>query len=262
MRTISLTIAFVALIITINQYSYDYLLTVIALRVPRNSKLVNQLQELGRTTENDYLDFRIAQVLYVIVAEIFLLALSIASILSFGQLLVGLLVTPLAVILITQMRLKEKLDQRKKAMSSEFPVVVEVLTLSIGAGESPLSAMARLASRAHGYLADEFRRVVNEASQGKPMIFALDDLSRRVNSLQVSRFVDALVIAMSRGTPLIQTLSSQAMEARSSERNYLLKAAGKSEVSMMIPVVFLILPVSILFALYPSLTSLDLFGDL
>jgi tight adherence protein C len=40
-----------------------------------------------------------------------------------------------------------------------------------------------------------------------------------------------------------------------------LSAAGKAEISMMIPVVFLILPISILFALWPSLTNLNLFAS-
>jgi tight adherence protein C len=36
--------------------------------------------------------------------------------------------------------------------------------------------------------------------------------------------------------------------------------AGKAEISMMVPVVFLILPVSILFALWPSVIRLNLFA--
>ena len=36
--------------------------------------------------------------------------------------------------------------------------------------------------------------------------------------------------------------------------------AGKAETSMMVPVVFLILPISILFALWPSVTHLNLFA--
>jgi len=41
----------------------------------------------------------------------------------------------------------------------------------------------------------------------------------------------------------------------------IMNAAGKAEISMMIPVVFLILPISILFALWPSLTNLNLFAS-
>ena len=36
----------------------------------------------------------------------------------------------------------------------------------------------------------------------------------------------------------------------------LLEASGKKEISMMAPVVFLILPITVLFALYPGLVTL------
>jgi tight adherence protein C len=65
---------------------------------------------------------------------------------------------------------------------------------------------------------------------------------------------------MLRGAPLIDVLSRHASEARSLQRNSLMDKAGKAEISMMIPVVFLILPISILFALYPSMTHLNLFA--
>ena len=71
---------------------------------------------------------------------------------------------------------------------------------------------------------------------------------------------DAIVIAITRGAPLIEVLHSHAKEARDFQRNQILSAAGKSEIAMMIPVVFLILPISILFALWPSLSSLNLFA--
>ena len=73
-------------------------------------------------------------------------------------------------------------------------------------------------------------------------------------------FVDALVTATLRGAPLVEVLTRHASEARSVQRNRVLSAAGKAEISMMIPVVFLILPISILFALWPSLANLNLFA--
>jgi tight adherence protein C len=37
--------------------------------------------------------------------------------------------------------------------------------------------------------------------------------------------------------------------------------AGKAETSMMIPIVFLILPISVLFALWPSINQLSFFAS-
>jgi tight adherence protein C len=102
---------------------------------------------------------------------------------------------------------------------------------------------------------------VREVESGASFTTSLDELSRRLNSDSLRRFVDSLIISISRGTPLVETLTHSANESRNQERIRLLTAAGKSEISMMIPVVFLILPISILFALFPSLTNLNLFGS-
>jgi tight adherence protein C len=77
----------------------------------------------------------------------------------------------------------------------------------------------------------------------------------------IRRFVDALITAMLRGAPVIDVLQRHALEARENQRNRILSAASKAEISMMIPVVFLILPISILFALWPSLANLNLFAS-
>jgi len=60
-----------------------------------------------------------------------------------------------------------------------------------------------------------------------------------------------------RGAPIVEVLQRHAQESRTAHRNRIMTAAGKAEISMMIPVVFLILPVSMLFALWPSLSNLN-----
>ena len=48
----------------------------------------------------------------------------------------------------------------------------------------------------------------------------------------------------------------QAGDARGVAKRELLESGGKKEVLMMIPVVFLILPVTVLFAIYPGVSFL------
>jgi tight adherence protein C len=136
-----------------------------------------------------------------------------------------------------------------------------MMTLALSAGETPLSSLERITKRGSGPLVSELRVVVFEVKSGLPFQHALDRMGRRVQSVAVRRFIDAVVIAISRGAPLIEVLHSHAREAQSFQRNRILGAAAKSEISMMIPVVFLILPISILFALWPSLSNLNLFAE-
>lgn len=72
----------------------------------------------------------------------------------------------------------------------------------------------------------------------------------------LARFVDGMVVAVERGTPLAEVLRAQAVDARESGKRALLEAGGRREIAMMIPVVFLVLPVTVAFALYPGLFSL------
>ena len=68
--------------------------------------------------------------------------------------------------------------------------------------------------------------------------------------------MQGLVVAIERGTPLADVLRAQAADVREVGKRALLEAGGRKEISMMVPVVFLILPVTVLFALYPGLLTL------
>ncbi|CAN2176394.1 TadC Flp pilus assembly protein TadC [Candidatus Nanopelagicaceae bacterium] len=242
----------------------DYLIGNVAkrsYRLPGKESVQNRLNKLGRNQEQDYENFRIAQLSYS-TAALFLLTIAyFLSIFGFATFLLLIAVSIASIFVLTDRALSQKCSKKRADVEDEFPAVVEMLTLAVGAGESPATALKRIATRAKGYLAEEFQGLVRDIEKGQPFTNALDGMSHRVQSESLRRFVDSLIISISRGTPLVETLSHSAQEARNKERVLLMSAAGKSEISMMIPVVFLILPISILFALFPSLTNLNLFSN-
>jgi tight adherence protein C len=219
-----------------------------------------RLEELGKATELDYEQFRIKQ--YGYSAGSSAIAIALVTALS-GNLLLAIFTTALVgagVYLLLDRQLSQDVKKRRELIEAEFPAIVELLTLAIAAGETPLSAMLRIANSADGALAKEFQIVVAGVRTGAPLHESLDAMGRRVKSVMIRRFVDALVTATLRGAPLVEVLARHAVEARGNQRNRIMGAAGKAEISMMIPVVFLILPISILFALWPSLTNLNMFA--
>jgi tight adherence protein C len=143
-------------------------------------------------------------------------------------------------------------------MRQELPSAIDLVTLSMMAGESVTAAFERVASLMPGGLGDEFRIVVADARAGMPIIESLEALARRVPEPGFARFVDALCTGIEKGTPLAETLRAQADDGREARRRYLLELGGRREVLMLVPVVFLIMPVVVLFALLPGLVSLDL----
>jgi tight adherence protein C len=53
-------------------------------------------------------------------------------------------------------------------------------------------------------------------------------------------------------------LLAHAQDSRDDAKRRLLEAAGRKEVAMMVPLVFLILPVTIAFAIFPGILVLQL----
>ena len=90
------------------------------------------------------------------------------------------------------------------------------------------------------------------------MVEALETLKRRAPMTGVGRLVDALTTGIERGAPLADVLRAQANDGREARRRYLLETGGRREVLMLIPVVFLVMPVVVVFALLPGVVSLDL----
>lgn len=225
------------------------------------TQLRSRLEEIGRGTEKEYVDFRIKQYGYSAATSAISFTLLLVTRQNLAIVLCGTLIIAGSTYILFDRELTKEIRNRRELIESEFPAVVEMLTLAIAAGETPLSAMLRIANSADGQLAREFRTVVAGVRSGLPLNEALDAMGRRVKPVMIRRFIDALVTATLRGAPLVEVLSRHAVEARGNQRNRVLAAAGKAEISMMIPVVFLILPISILFALWPSLTNLNMFAN-
>ena len=74
----------------------------------------------------------------------------------------------------------------------------------------------------------------------------------------LARFVEGIVIALERGTPMAKVLRAQAVDVRAARKRELLAAGGRREIAMLVPGVFLLLPITVVFALYPGLVTLTL----
>ena len=147
---------------------------------------------------------------------------------------------------------------RQAAIVAEFPPVADLLALSVTAGEGPHSALQRVAGICRGELAVEFRRTVSDTRSGVPLVPALEALADRSGVPVLRRFVDGLIVAVERGTPLADVLRAQAADVRESSRHALIETAARKEVVMMIPVVFLVLPTAVVFAMFPGFYGLSL----
>lgn len=153
--------------------------------------------------------------------------------------------------------LQRSAKRRLARISEELPTVLEFLTLSLTAGESMLDAVRRLARVGSGELPRELAQVVASVATGVPLGTALGELRTDLDHPAFSRAVDQVLGALERGAPLATVLRAQAGDARDEAKRHLIELAGQKEILMLVPLVFLILPVTIAFALFPGLIVLQ-----
>lgn len=153
--------------------------------------------------------------------------------------------------------LGRQVARREQRMMTEFPTVAELLALAVAAGEGAAGALERVTRISSGELARELRRALSDARAGANLVVALHGVAERTALPPLARFVDGVAIAVERGTPLADVLRAQAVDVREAGRRNLLEAGGRKEIAMMLPVVFLVLPVTIIFALFPGFIGLS-----
>lgn len=154
-------------------------------------------------------------------------------------------------------KLTRDVRHREQQMMAEFPAVADLLALAVAAGEAPVNALERVSRTSHGELGAELNRALAETRTGTGLIEALDRIGARTSLPQLARFTDGIAVALERGTPLADVLRAQAADVREARKRHLMEVGGRKEIAMMIPVVFLILPVTVLFALYPGLIQIN-----
>lgn len=148
--------------------------------------------------------------------------------------------------------------RRGRLIREEVPTVLEFLALCLSAGESLPESLRRVSAVGAGELNRHLRAVLLATGTGSPLADALTDMARSVDVAPVSRAVDHLVAAIERGAPLAQVLQAQAIDARDDAKRVLIEQAGRKEILMLLPLVFLVLPLSVIFAIFPGIVMLRL----
>jgi tight adherence protein C len=219
-----------------------------------------RLQRAGGQLTVD--EFRVEQVLWGVASALCVAAVglvaALAGALAALPLLVGAGAAFAAGVLGRDQWLSAQVRERERLMLLEFPAVADLLALAVAAGEGPVAALDRVTRVARGHLAIELQAVLGEVRTGTPMTVALDRLAARTGVTVVARFAATLAVAIERGTPLVDVLHAQAGDVREAGRRALVETGARKEVLMMVPVVFLVLPVTVVFAFWPGVVGLSL----
>lgn len=137
-------------------------------------------------------------------------------------------------------------------MDFELTELVEMLVAILLAGESLFSSIKRLTEISKCSLSGHFGILLQRVELGGDLTGELGALCERIPTDSMREFTNKLSLAIARGTPLANSLISLTTSLRTRYAAALLRKAGVNETKMLIPVVLLICPVTIVFALYPS----------
>lgn len=206
-------------------------------------------------------EFRIEQVAWGLAAFAAVAALLILRATSGGGTVLGSLLLCMTAfvfgVLLRDNRLTAQVRHHEERMLQELPALSELLALSVAAGEGPVAALERVVSRSSGVLSAELAVLLGQVRTGTSAGQAFDDLARRSGLPEVRRFAESIAVALERGTPLADLLHAQAGDIREAQRRQLIEAGARKEIGMMIPIVFLVLPATVVVAFWPGVVGLS-----
>lgn len=139
----------------------------------------------------------------------------------------------------------------------ELPDFASLIGFAVSAGESLETALRVAVMRSSGLLSQEFGSVIRNVDFGSILQVELERLSRESKSEHVSELAIKLALASANGSAISELITDYVQSSTQEMKSGLLERAGRNETKMMIPLVFVILPITVMFAVYPSLSILQ-----
>lgn len=133
-----------------------------------------------------------------------------------------------------------------------------LLSVAFDAGLGVVASVDEVSSRARGTTATNLRNLMKSLELGGNLYEELAALRTKSSDPAADELLLKLQTALQFGTPIASQLAQLARTNRAFVAQQRLSLAAKRENLMLLPLVFLILPVTVLFAVYPSLQYLQL----
>ena len=146
----------------------------------------------------------------------------------------------------------------RRQIDAELPDLIDLACGALLTGQSLHAAIERVASRSNSLVASELQVFLRNVSLGQSLSSELAALCERKPTAAMKEFVNKISISIARGTPLAESFEALSASLRERRAFDLLKRAGVNETKMLIPLVALVLPTTVLFALYPSVLVLNI----
>lgn len=152
--------------------------------------------------------------------------------------------------------LYEIVKKRKAVVQKFLADAIDLLAISVEAGQGFDGALATLSSRKQNALTEEFDRFRLETQAGKGRRDALRDLADRTGVEDLNTFVAALIQADQLGIGISHVLKTQAEELRIKRRQRAEEKARQAPIKMLFPLILLMFPSLFIVILGPAIPTL------
>lgn len=154
-------------------------------------------------------------------------------------------------------RLKRKFQRKPKLQLLELPELLRVFALLLANGMPVGVAISWLAPKLSGLLGEAFKSISANLELGADLVSELRKFDKEFSNPAITEFCQKLISSLDRGSPISGQISQLAKSLSQEVGRNLTKQAGSNETKMLIPTIFLILPVTVLFAVFPSVLVLQ-----
>ncbi len=156
-------------------------------------------------------------------------------------------------LLIPEMLLRRRIEQRQTHVDISLPDFLDRLALGLESGLGFEIALRRTAADFTGLLGTELRKLVRQLDRGHSRAEALDALSDRIPSQDLRAFTAAVKQADRLGTSLAKTLRVQTGLLRARRKRRAQEASQRLPILIVFPLVFFFLPSLLIIYLAPPL---------
>jgi tight adherence protein C len=158
--------------------------------------------------------------------------------------------------LVFGMWLSTRRERRARRLRFELPVVTDAISLHIIAGESVATAVQRFADQSSGVASEEMAVALDEVASGRGIAEALQRNVHRTADPEAGRLYTLLAHAHDTGGRLADSLGELGTDYRAALARDLTSEGGRRALTTYGPILALMVPVTLLFLLYPTIAGL------
>lgn len=169
--------------------------------------------------------------------------------------------TPLIIVLCYTMPdiwLQKTLEERKKKIRKELPIMLDFLIMSLKAGVELVPALERVSQQLKGPLGEELRHAWREIATGRSRAAALRAMAARTGEPDVERFVQSVIITEERGNSnFAESLMEYSQYIAESQKRRLEEEARKLPTKILAPIIIFIFIPLMMMLIMPVMTMLE-----